>query len=98
MADGKSQRLEVGAQVALLVQVPEKRRALDRLGSDEAGVGIVQQVEGIAAEHERGRRLGTENGVAIAGQVGQDAQVAPDRLAGSVHETVRRNLRVLADL
>ena len=42
---------------------------------DQPGVGVVEQVEVVLAQHQGGGRLGADDRVALAGQVGQDAQV-----------------------
>ena len=73
---------EVGLEAAVLVQVPQEGRAFDGLRRHQAGVGIVEQVEGVLAQHEGGGRFGAEDGPALAGQVGQEAQVVLQRLRG----------------
>ena len=89
---------EVGLEAAVLVQVPQEGGAFDGLRRDQAGVGVVEQVEGVLAQHEGGGRLGAEDRPALAGQVGQEPQVVLHRVAGRLHVAVGQRRHAAADL
>ena len=55
---------------------------------DQTRVGVVEQIEGVVAQHEGGGRLGAEDRIAFAGQVGEDTQVVLDGFAGRLHVAV----------
>ena len=63
----------------------EERREFDGVGRDRRGIRIVEQVGVILRQHERRGRLGADNPVAFTNEVGQNANVAQRRLAGSLH-------------
>src|SRR5207302_1361167 len=81
---------EIGPQQPLPVQFPEEPGQLDRVLRNERDVGVVEEVAGVLAQHERGGRLRADDEVAFAGQVGEDAQVALDDFAGGLDVAVRQ--------
>ena len=82
VAERQSQRLEVGAQPPCWCSSHRNGGELDGLVGDQAGVEVVEQVEGVVAQHQGGGRLEAEDREALAGQVGQDAEVALQPVAG----------------
>ena len=48
---------------------------VERVGGDQLGVEVVGQLDVFLAEHQRGGRLGADDGVAVAHGVGQHAEV-----------------------
>ena len=81
IADAGVERLVGTGQLAAGIEAQQILADVHRVGGDQLGVQIFGELDVLLAEHQRGGRLGTDDGVAVANGIGQDAQVGQGLVA-----------------
>lgn len=79
MAQRQFERQKIGAELSLATEFAEEGGKLDRSVGDMASVEVVEQIEIVAAQRQRGARLRADNGNAFPSEVGKHAQIATRR-------------------
>ncbi len=75
IADARVQGLMRARELAPGVEAEQVLADVHGVGGDQLGIEILGELDVLFLEHERGGRLGTDDGVPVADGVGQDAQV-----------------------
>src|SRR5207253_254157 len=72
---GAGQGAEIGAQPALLMEVPQETRQLHDMVRQQHRVRIIQQIGIVFTQHQGRGRFRTENGKAVTGKLREDTQL-----------------------
>ena len=98
VADDQVERLEIGSQPSLGMQLQQEIAGLDYARGDDVDVGVVDQHRVFLFQAQRGCRLGANDLTTFPRQVGQRAEVLAShftgrfQVAGRNHRHARRDL------